>query len=100
MQSQAADPGWASVPSLPQTLVRRETFRLVALVSSAGDSLGVSRGELPRHGSARLHQDPAEAYMRPVLVNSPQCSCGGGALARPGKQAFSRTRLSRTTIGE
>jgi len=57
-----------SPSSLPQTLVRGTILCLAALVSSAGDSLGVSRGELPRHGSARLHQDPAEAYMRPVLV--------------------------------
>src|SRR5579864_9627160 len=68
MQSQAFHTGRSPVPPLPPTLVRGTTLCLAALVSSAGDSLGVSRRKLPRHGPTRLHHDPAEAYMRPVLV--------------------------------
>src|SRR5579864_5114450 len=71
MQSQAFHTGRSPVPPLPPTLVRGTTLCLAALVSSAGDSLGVSRRKLPRHGPTRLHHDPAEAYMRPVLVNIP-----------------------------
>ena len=43
MQSQTAHPGRSPVPPLSQTLVRGTTLCLAALVSSAGDSLGVSR---------------------------------------------------------
>src|SRR5579864_7898765 len=91
MQSQAFHTGRSPVPPLPPTLVRGTTLCLAALVSSAGDSLGVSRRKLPRHGPTRLHHDPAEAYMRPVLelcwVAATFKSCG-----RPTRRNSNRTR--------
>src|SRR6184192_1062324 len=45
------------------------TVRLAASFSAARDSLGVPRRELLRHGSSRLHANPVQVFMRPVLVS-------------------------------
>src|SRR5439155_1803883 len=38
------------------------------IIFAARDSLGVPRRELLRHGSSRLHANPVQVFMRPVLV--------------------------------
>src|SRR5205807_2159218 len=63
-----ADARWSPSASLPPTLASRTTFRLAASFSAARDSLGVPRRELLRHGSSRLHANPVQVFMRPVLV--------------------------------
>src|SRR5438876_7504396 len=63
-----ADARWSPSASLPPTLASRTTFRLAASFSAARDSLGVPRRELLRHGSSRLHSNPVQVLMRPVLV--------------------------------
>jgi hypothetical protein len=42
---------------------------LAASLSSLGDSLGVPRRELLRHGPPRLHANPVQVFMRPVLIH-------------------------------
>src|SRR5206468_1167087 len=65
-----ADARWSPSASLPPTLASRTTFRLAASFSAARDSLGVPRRELLRHGSSRLHANPVQVFMRPVLVSA------------------------------
>src|SRR5438132_11384288 len=40
------------------------------IIFAARDSLGVPRRELLRHGSSRLHANPVQVFMRPVLLHA------------------------------
>ncbi len=52
---------------LSPTLASGTTFCVAASFSSARDPLGVPRRELLRHGPPRLHANPVQVFMRPVV---------------------------------
>src|SRR5207244_8782354 len=84
-----ADARWSPSASLPPTLASRTTFRLAASFSAARDSLGVPRRELLRHGSSRLHANPVQVFMRPVLVVASAGNRGISMLAGYGPAFYS-----------